>query len=95
MDSGSSLNEINFGICLFNLEVNKTISSKTVLLSIHSVRSSLTLDSLSASMLKIPGISICFIDWAQSQISWTTKSISTETILPILFIAAMAEVLSI
>ena len=26
MDSGSDLNETNFGICIFNLEANKSIS---------------------------------------------------------------------
>ena len=50
-------------------------------------------------MLKIQGIRATvtqlFADWIQSQISSTATSISAETMLPILFIADMAEVLSI
>ena len=42
-------------------------------------------------MVKIQGIWVAviqfFVDRAQSQISWTRTSISTETMLPILFIA--------
>ena len=50
-------------------------------------------------MLKIQSIRATvtqlFADWIQSQILWTTTSISAETMLPIFVIADMAEVLSI
>ena len=73
MDSGSILNETNFGIFLFILQANKSISSlnsiwliissKAVLLSIHSVLFSWTPDSLSASTLKIPDIWVAVIQF--------------------------------
>ena len=99
MDTESGLNETYFSICLINLEANKSISglnssclvtsSKIILLSIHSVLSSRNLDFfLSASVLKNPGTWVAvvqfFVDWAH-----------TETMALILFVADMADVLSI
>ena len=75
-----------------------TANFKSCLFNIHSVLNSCCLDSLSASTLRTPGIWVAesqlFFKITQCHILCTTWFISKNWVLPILFIAATAEVLS-
>ena len=108
MDCGSGLNETNFSICRFNLEANKSISGSNSSCLIISSETVFNEHPLSLFLLdprfficyyvKNPGICAAviqfFVNRTQSRNSWTKTSISTEAVLSTLFIADMAEVLS-